>query len=223
MQNRDPTTITPDTGGVSLSANRPSDFSEIIDIQVPKNYEYVFPSDRPLELFVFAHEQFSHDGTTTTYSLSHDLVDSPSLSTAPGTGSGRHDLVLYEDGTQVSPSNVDYANDTFEYDGGAAATLDVYYVWDASSQINARWESTNGEEHKRRFSGTVSQFHTAKTFSRQQDATFNNRFRAKEKEHVRFFINTDVDLTNWDALDGDGPNGSESYSWFRIPVYTINK
>ena len=237
MRNNDPKTITLKSSDVSVEQNRTGDFSTFMTVRVPKGYRYVFPSDKSLELFVPTHESFDTDGSGTqqTFSLSHDLADSPAAAGSPdSTGvdssppsRGQADLVLYSDGSRVTPDQVDYDNNQFDYtDGGAVETLDVYYLWKDGSQVNARWESRNGEQHKRVFGSTAAAGHTVKTFSDLEEMKFQNRFEADEKERVRFMINADVSLANWYAGMGDfdsGPNGTRSHAYVRIPVYKTKK
>ncbi|WP_435332839.1 hypothetical protein [Haloarchaeobius sp. TZWWS8] len=77
--------------------------------------------DREMDLAVPAYESFTTDGSGTaqTHSLSHDIIDTPATEA----------LVLWSDGSPVQPGSVDYAANSFDYtDGGAAETLDVYYI-----------------------------------------------------------------------------------------------
>lgn len=237
MRNQDAKTITLKSSDVSTEANRTGDFSTFMTVRVPKGYRYVFPQDKALEVFVPTHESFDTGGAGSqeTFNLSHDLANSPSVSGTPDSSGvdsspptrGQADLVLYSDGSRVAPDQVDYDNDTFAYtDGGTVETLDVYYLWQDASQINARWENRTGEKHKRVFGTTAAAGHTTKTFSNLEELRFMNRFEADQKERVRFLVNTNVDLTNWDADMGGasaGPNGTKSYAHIRIPVYKVPK
>ena len=63
--------------------------------------------------------QTDGSGNAQTFSLAHDIVESPN------TGN----FVLYSDGSRVSPDSVDFDADQFEYtDGGAQERLHAYYV-----------------------------------------------------------------------------------------------
>lgn len=235
-------TISLKSNTVTTQENRTGDFSEFLTVRVPKSYRYTFPSDKQVELFLPTHETFdtAGSGAQQTFELSHDLAESPATAgsggedredTSPPTR-GQSDLVLYADGDRVEPDAVryhDHEDDPSEFDyedDGTEQELDVYYLWRDSSQINARVEERNEESFERVFGSTAAATHTAKTFSDLQTVTFSNRFTVDEKERVRFVINSDVSLANWDAGMGDsdpGPNDTKSYAHVLLPVYKDKK
>lgn len=78
-------------------------------------------TDVPIRLAIPAHETFTEDGTsnTETLSLSNDLIDSPITES----------VVVFEGGTRVQPSSIDYANDTVDVStSGNGNTIDVFYT-----------------------------------------------------------------------------------------------
>lgn len=76
-----------------------------------------------------ARESFTTDGSgsTQTFSLGHDLIDSDVSD----------NLVLFADGSRVTADAVDYAGDSFDYtDDGATQNLVAYYV--AATQASVK-------------------------------------------------------------------------------------
>lgn len=207
---------------VTLSQNQTGDFSEVIDVEIPEGYRYEFPSTRPMELFMFTHESKTTNGTagtTETFALANDLINSPAMSDAP-VSAGQADLVLFEDGTQVAPDSVNYSADEFTFTNNTGgSTLDVYYLWGDPSKIEARAYDTTLESYDVVVGETANALHSAKTFSELEQITYNNNFVLRESEHLQFHINTSVDLSNWEVVDGSGPNGTDSPSNMRLPVY----
>lgn len=229
VANESPSTVEIDGSEVSLSVNRTGEFSEIIDIRVPANYRYIFPANKPIEMYLMAHEQLSHGGTgDETFNLSNDLLDAAGLPDANTSGSGNsdsghRDLVVYDSGSQTAIKSVDYSNDKFTYNKGSSTTLDVYYTWGDSSEIQAFEKSANLDQQKQRFGSTAAAMHSAKPFSDNEAVTFGNQFELGPKERLKFYLNTSVDLTNWDDFDSGGPNSTQSYSYFRVPVYKLKR
>jgi hypothetical protein len=228
VANEAPSTIEIDGSEVTLSVNRTGNFSEIIDIRVPANYRYIFPADKPIEMYLMAHEQFSHGGTgDETFNIPNDLLDAAGLPNANTSGSsnsdsGHRDLVVYDSGSQTAIKSVDYANDKFVYNSGSGTTLDVYYTWGDSSEIQAFEKSANLDEQKQRFGSTAAAVHSAKPFSDNEAVTFGNQFELGPKERLKFYVNTSLDLENWEHVSGgNGPNSTDSYSYFRIPAYKL--
>lgn len=98
-------------------------------------------------------ETFTTDGTggnTETFNLGSDLIESDVSD----------DLVLYDDGTQVSPDSIDYAADSFDYtDADTGSDLTVYYV--AQTQANLKLKKvgpggSNGETLVRHDAGLLN-------------------------------------------------------------------
>lgn len=220
---------------VTTSSNRTGELTEILEIQTPAGKEFQYPANGRLEFFVMAHEQFTTNATAgdaETFNLSHRLADSPALSGAGGENgedtappaAGQADLVLFENGSRVAPDAVRYdyhgsnPNQIDYTDDGTGNTLDAYYVFRDSGQIEARKYKTHEQEYDEVLGTTPAELHTSTTFSAEERITFNQSFTAGPKERVKFLINTSVDLTNWDAFNGNGPNGSSTYSSWSIPV-----
>lgn len=225
---------------VTTSANSTNAFSEIIDIQVPQGFKYEFPSDRGLSMYVLLHESITGAGTgTNTQTLGNDLVNSPTVADVP-TGnddstevSGRHDLVIWDDGRdyQTSVDTVDYDANSFDYNNqsGDPSDLEVYYLWGDPSQLEFR--TYGGTENESGFEKkaitTMREFHMANVYSKDERVTFSDSFVLRQDEHLKVEVKTAVDLANWDAQVGDGssstPGDIETYSYsnFQIPVRRI--
>lgn len=227
------TTITQDSPHVTAQSNTTGSMTEFLEVQTPAGKRFTYPAGHPIELFVMTHESFTSSGTVQeTFNLGNALADSPSLAGDGGSdgedtsppGSGQADAVVYESGSQFTPDNVrydDHASNPNQIDVTPSAsgnTFDVYYVWKDSGLIEGRWYKANEEAYEQVFGTTPGELHTTKTFSRDEQLTFSRGFDAGPKDKVKFFINTSVDLTNWDAFDGGGPNSTTSFSTFRIPV-----
>ena len=61
----------------------------------------------------------SGNGAQETFNLANDLIETVNT----------EDLVLFSDGSRARQDSVDYANNSFDYtDGGAAETLDAFYI-----------------------------------------------------------------------------------------------
>lgn len=235
VSGRDPSSLTITSSEVSLTTPRSSDLSQFIDIRVPAGKTYVFPTGFPVTMYLMVHEQFTTDGSAgndETFSLSNDLVNSPTVQdtdTSQTSGgaevdsSGHQDLVVYDGGTQKAVVSVDYDANEFTYaDAGTASTLDVYYLFGDGGEIQGRAVSENFEAYKQTAGFTPRSIHAANTYNRNQYVTFQEPFQLNPKERLRFLINTSVDLTNWEAISASGPNSTSSYSFFQIPVYKLN-
>jgi hypothetical protein len=86
----------------------------------------------PFSISVPAYERLTADGdgNSSTYSLTHSLVDNPAVA---------DDLVLYADGTPADPDSIDYDNDSFDYtDDGTAQDLDVFYLSGDQAELTLR-------------------------------------------------------------------------------------
>jgi len=227
----DPSTLTLSDTAVSTSENITGEKSQIIDIRVPKGERWIVPGNEGLEMFLMVHEQFTTDGSggsDETFNLSNDLANSPVVSDADDSQSsagaevdanGAADLVVYDEGVQKAVVSVDYDGDSFDYaDADTDSTLDVYYLWGDSSQIEGRKYDKVLESYSVPFASTAARMHRANVYDDKQKQTFQNQVTLQEKEHLRFVVTTDVDLANWAAYDGGGPNSTTSYSRVAIPV-----
>lgn len=221
---------------VSLSSNTTGQASEIIDVKVPQGYRYEFPAEpKPhgIQLFMMTHEQTTAPTGTNTISLSNDLVNSPSRRDVGTSGgetatSGASSLVVWDDdsgvATQTEVDAVDYDADTYDYTNstGTASTHEVFYLWGESSEIEFRHYQKDLQDFDHVGGGTAREFHLSSVFSDEEKVAFGRRFTVNEKEHLKVYLNSSVDLTNWDAVNsGDGPGSNvdtRSYSYFELPV-----
>lgn len=100
--------------------NQTNTESDILTLQAET--VLALPQEGEVKIAVPAYESFTTDGTggnTETFTLSHDLIDTPNTQS----------LVLWENGTLVKPDSIDYANNSIDYtDDGTSNTLHVYYV-----------------------------------------------------------------------------------------------
>lgn len=227
------TTITQRSNFVSASANRTGEMTEFLEIRTPAGYEFEYPADGRIEMFLYTHEQFTAaGGAPETLSLSHKLADSPALrgGADDGTdesppGGGQSDVVVYVGGTRTTPAEVRYdhaGSNPNEVDVATSADdeVDVYYVWRDSSLVEGRWYQANEEEYEQVFGSTAGQLHTASSLNIEENETFSHTFTAGPKERVKFMVNTAVNLEHWNAFkgSGDGPNSTDSMASFRLPV-----
>jgi len=136
-----------------------------------------------LQVSIPAYETYTTDGTagnTETVSLSHDLVDSPNTQS----------VVLYENGSRVSPDSVDYANNTLDYtDDGTGNTLHIYYIVGDAATLTIE---------KRVPGGKTDQSETLKTLNvgitnqkDQQEDPISLRFNSSWLER---YLATDMEL-----------------------------
>jgi hypothetical protein len=80
----------------------------------------VFREDGMRLVFVVV-EEFTTDGSGNeqTFGLSNNLIETVNT----------EDLVLFSDGSRARPNSIDYGANEFKYtDGGAAETLDAFYI-----------------------------------------------------------------------------------------------
>ena len=227
----DPSTIEITGGEVTTRANRTGEFTDIVEIQVPRGYIYAFPGNKPIQAYFMVHEQFNSSVSAgQTYELDHNIVEAPNLGQRTGAAdsqteaSGHDSLVLYDNGTQVLPEDVDFDEDEFTYQSDNADNdLDVYYTWGESSELRAKTYTTDFERHEQVMGTTVRKFHQSNLYNRTERETFANEFALNEKEWLKIEISTGVDLDEWDAISADGPNDTSSYSYFQLPVYKLSK
>lgn len=221
---------------VSLSANTTGEFSVIADISIPEGWRYEFPRNEPIEFFAYTHESFTVTASSTeTKSLSNNLVNSPALRDIDTGASetaitGPRSLVVWddEDDIQTGVDSVDYDANEFTYTDSDAGDnpLEVFYLWGDSSQVEFRHYNPAEDEYEKRFQTTMRRFHESRVFDSDSYITFDNQFTAREKDHLKVTLKTDVDLTNWDVYDenqGGGPGTMTTYSYsdFAIPVRKI--
>lgn len=221
---------------VTLNTNTTGEFSEIIDIQVPKGYRYEFVKGHPITMFIYTHESFTVSASSTeTKNLSNDLVNSPVMrdietSSAETQIYGPRSLVVWddEDDIQTGVDSVDYSADSFAYtDSDANANpLEVFYLFGDSSSVQFREYQPDEETFDVRYSDNIRAFHTTNVYDSTQMIQFGSTFTLEEKQHLKVAINTDVDLTNWDVYDenqGGGPGTMTTYSYsnFSIPVRKV--
>ena len=126
--------------------------SLIASFQAPN--PLVLRQDRPLRLAIPAFETFTSAGQAgaQTFELSHDLLESPQS----------RDLLVFADGSKVSPGSVDYGANSFEYtDGGNAQDLAAYYISgaDCPLEIEKQAPSTHGSVSERIFEEPMELMH----------------------------------------------------------------
>lgn len=221
---------------VTTQSNTTGEFSEIVEVQTPVGHRFEYDPNRPIEFFMMTHEQKTTGGVGAqeTFNLANALADSPHLDGDSGTdgedtappSNGSADLVLYSDGVQVAPDAVRYHDhatgaDQFDYtDGGAVETLDVYYVFRDSFQINGEYYVANEQSWEPVFTGTRG-LHVSNIYNDEEMYTFHNAFTVGPKEKLKFQISTAVDLANWNSNTEDGTEptaGAAAFSSFRLPV-----
>lgn len=237
-KNREVSTLQITDQEVSLSSNLTGQFSTIADIQVPNGMRYEFPAGMGIECFIYTHESatVTTDSGTETVSLSNDLVNSPAVSDIPTSASntasnGMYSLVVWDDESdiQTGVNSVDYDANSFDYTTPSATDrdLEVYYLWKDPSQLEFRTEPRSEESFDIEKSLSVRNFHEASVFNQNAAVTFSQPFTLDEKEHLKLTVKTDVDLTNWDTLPGDGSSpgtvDTYGYSDFSIPVRKVPK
>lgn len=230
---RSPTSIQiSDTEVESLTPNRTGDLSEIADIRVPKDYVYVFPPDRPIQMYLPVHEHFTASGNADeTFALSNDLAESAWMrQTTSGAGngiasnSGRENLMVFQNGSQVAPNTVDYDANEFTLDGPSADDdIDVYYAWQDGGEVHIRSRQANLEGYKQRLGHTVAGFHNPNVYDKDEMVPWKNSFALDEKERLEVLVDSDVDLDGWQHYGGGGNNGSRSFAYFQLPCYKIPK
>jgi hypothetical protein len=107
-------------GDWEFSTNTTGEKSVVATYQAPRPLR--IREDREFALAVPAHETFTVNSTADdqeTFSLSHNLLDSPATVS----------LVLFDDGDTAQPDSIDYAADEFDYTSpNTDTTLDVYYI-----------------------------------------------------------------------------------------------
>lgn len=225
-----------DSNFITTSANTTGEQSQIVEFQAPVGHEYQFDPSRPVEFFLQTHEQFTTGGAGSqeTFSLSNKVADSPLLDGDSGSdgedtsppASGPADVVVYSDGNETAPDAVRYDShgsnpNQIDYtDGGSVETLDVYYVFRDTYQIDGEYLNANEQERQPVFTGTKG-LHTANIYNKNERQTFHNSFTVGPKEKLRFYITTDVDLANWNSNTDDQSaptTGATSHSNIRLPV-----
>lgn len=117
-------------------------------------YPLVLRGDRPLRIIVTAFETFETDGSgsTQTFELTHDLVESPQSA----------DVRVFADGERAKPEAINYDDDEIEYaDGGDVEELAVYYISgeDMEFEIEKEAPSTDGSASERVFSTPLALMH----------------------------------------------------------------
>lgn len=231
---------------VTTSTNTTSQFSEIVDIQIPEGYKYEFPAGKGISMYVRTHETatVTTDSGTETVSLSNDLVNSPTVRDIPGSSgssstgdqsntstSGAYSLVVWDDQSdiQTGVESVNYSGDSFDYTTPDTTDrdLEIFYLWGDPSQLEFRTYTGTEEEFDKKAITTMRELHLADVYLRQEQVTFSESFTLREDEHLKVHVNTGVDLSNWDAQPGDGssstPGDFETYGYsnFQIPVRRI--
>lgn len=139
-----------DTETFDLSAGTPGERSLVASYKAKR--AHTLKQGGIMDLAPVAYETFTTDGSGTqqTFNLSNDLVES---------GATDVDLVLYANGSRVSPDAVNYSGDSFDYtDGGAAEDLAVYYAAGDQAVITIRKESPSGV-HEELWTGDVGLIH----------------------------------------------------------------
>lgn len=226
-QGREPTTINFGDAPVSTQSNVTGQLSEIARLTVPQGTAWWLPPDHRIVLYIKNHEQFTSDGMAGNdeqFSLSEDFVDSPTVSdpdtsqTAGGSevaASGDADAVLYDAGTQQAFSAVDFSNDTVNYsDAQTGSTIDVYYLFQAANQIVGKKHSANDVVQEEVFATDLRRVHNSNLFNKNQQLTYRTDEVLLPEEALVVYIDTSVDLTNWDA--------SDAYPYFSFPVVPVS-
>ncbi|QZP37752.1 hypothetical protein [Halobaculum magnesiiphilum] len=133
---REPRPLSP-LDDFETAVNQTGTDSEILSLQAETVLALRDGAD--LMVSIPAYESFTTDGTadnTETFSLSHDLVDSPNTQS----------VVLYEGGSRASPDSIDYDNDTIDYtDDGTDNTLHVYYIVGDAATLTVEKVSPGGK------------------------------------------------------------------------------
>lgn len=197
---RRPTELSPRQ--FQTSTNSQGQMSEVADFTVDTALAVRTGRSNPLRIAIPAYESKTTDGTagnTETFALSYDLIDTPN------TGS----LVLWENGTLVSPDSVDFANDSFDYtDDGTGNTLHVYYIPGNAATLEVRKIMPNSKisAGEALYEGNLGLVHNAKQAEQPEYFTLN-------ESELQRFLAADMDLEvridapyqiRWEDPDGDG-------------------
>lgn len=227
------TTVNLEDQEVSTFENVTGEFSDIVDIQVPKGYRYEFVPTQTLEMFIPTHESVTvtTDSGTETVNLSNNLVNSPSVrdvetSSSNAAVSGPRSLTVWDDQSDIQSGveSVDYDANSFDYVTPDATDrdLEVYYLWGDQAQVELRHYTPAEEDYDKELIKSMRSFHAADVYSHDGAITFPEPFTLMEKEHLKVTVKTDVDLTNWDAHAGDGssdtPGDFETHGHPRVSI-----
>lgn len=108
-------------------------------------------------LTAYEGDQTPGDGSTTTYPLAQDAIDTPNTTS----------FALFEGANQVAADSVDYAADSYDYTGpGAVENLHAFYV--AADQLDVeivkQAPDSQGKLEQRVYSGQGGLVHQANQF-----------------------------------------------------------
>jgi hypothetical protein len=170
--------------------------------------------DIPFLLALPAYEQFSTvgDGSTQTFNLANDIVDSPYVEA----------LSLWSDGARVAADSIDFAGDAFDYsDGGAVEELDAFYICGDAATLEIRKEApaSNANSSQQLYRNNIGRIH-------RTDLAEQPEYLQVDKTDLQPFIASDWDLTAYlnapytVRWDDDADRGAEpDNALLDLPAY----
>lgn len=174
--------------------NQPGYETTILDWRTPPNRVQEILQNRKVTIYPFARDTVSDqaDGSTTQFTASHDLVDSPNID-------DEDNVVALVDGSQVTVTSYDASANTVTLDSapGSSATVTLLYP---PSSGNIRLLATTPDEE----SGVEELLneHVA-TFTRNNQVVpttarqIDNSFILDEKWHLLLKLKADWTLAQW--------------------------
>ncbi|MFC7226309.1 hypothetical protein N0B31_02755 [Salinirubellus salinus] len=167
----------------------------------------------PLKLAVPAYESFTTDGTadnTETFTLTHDIVDSPDTL----------DAVVWLDGTYYgTPDSIDYSTGDIDVtDSGTNSTVHVYYVSGKAATLNLRKVAADGNTREDLFTVNPALVH-------QTNQAEQPEFLTLDESQAQPFVAADMSLevvvnapytVRYTDPDGDGTEPTNAL--LSIPV-----
>jgi hypothetical protein len=145
--------------------NIADEWTDIAEWFIPRGNIALFENERNIELFLATKDTFSGDGTTTTFTLTKDIVDNERLPDNFGA------VVAYVDGTQTDVT-VDYSANTITFASAPAAGTDnvvAYYIW-KDGQVEIRVEAPAGTRgiYKTIFNDSLKKIHVVDQFDQRK-------------------------------------------------------
>lgn len=119
--------ITPDSVGFESVGNTANAKTDVWRYTVPRTTNVLLTDDRPIEMYVPTVDTFDGDGSTTTFTVSQDMVDVPRKT---------EDVIVFVGGTEQTRGSgndytVDYANDQITFNTAPASgtdNIEVFYI-----------------------------------------------------------------------------------------------
>jgi len=181
----------------TTAINTADKWSEIAYFDIPRERIYALLDNHNIELYLYTKETFSGDGSTTTFTLSNEIVDSEILPDNKGA------VLVFVGGTQTDVT-VNYSAHQITFSSAPASGTDnivVYYLFkDGQVEIRAVAPVGTSGIYRPLFNDSINRVHLLNQFDIRQKIKLHQAIALPEDFRISVRIKSSV-VVNWDSAN----------------------